>query len=84
LLSFLEKRLRYPEIARENGVEGMVVVQFTMEKDGQITHIDMLRDIGNGCGQEAKRLFDSCLRGCQRRMQMSQYVHGLACRCALH
>ena len=56
LLAFLYKNIRYPAIARENGVEGLVVIQFIVEKDGSITAAKLLRDIGAGCGQEALRV----------------------------
>ena len=56
LLTFLYKNIRYPTIARENGVEGLVVVQFIVERDGSITAAKLLRDIGAGCGQEALRV----------------------------
>ena len=56
---FVYKNLKYPAIARENGVEGMVVVQFVVEKDGSITNVELLRDIGAGCGEEAVRAVQS-------------------------
>lgn len=59
LLTYLASNLRYPTIARENGVEGMVVVSFVIETDGSITDVKILRDIGAGCGAEAKRVAES-------------------------
>lgn len=56
LLSFLYKNISYPAIARENGVSGMVVVQFVVEKDGSISNAKVIRDIGAGCGEEAVRV----------------------------
>ncbi len=56
LMNFLATNLRYPAIARENGVEGMVVISFIIEKDGSISKPEIKRDIGAGCGQEALRV----------------------------
>ena len=59
LLTHLLKHLRYPAMARENGVEGLVVVQFVVEKNGQITDAKVVRDIGAGCSQEALRVVNN-------------------------
>jgi protein TonB len=53
LLQYLYKNLKYPAIARENGVEGRVYIQFVVEKDGTIQDAKIVRDIGAGCGQAA-------------------------------
>jgi protein TonB len=59
LLQFIYKNLKYPAIARENGVEGQVVVQFVVEKDGSITDVNVVRDIGAGCGDSASKVVNS-------------------------
>lgn len=56
MLQFIYKNIKYPAIARENGVEGMVVVRFIVEKDGKITDAHVVRDIGAQCGNEALRV----------------------------
>ena len=56
LLQYLYKNLKYPAIAKENGVEGTVVIQFVVEKDGFVTDARIARDIGAGCGEEALRV----------------------------
>ncbi|HRF41000.1 MAG TPA: energy transducer TonB, partial [Saprospiraceae bacterium] len=53
---FFSKNMRYPALARENGVQGTVIVTFVVEKDGSMSDIKLVRDIGAGCGQEALRL----------------------------
>lgn len=37
LMEFIAHNIRYPEIATENGVQGRVLVQFIVEKDGSLT-----------------------------------------------
>lgn len=56
LREFIQKNLQYPQLARENGIEGKVYVTFVVEPDGSITNIKVLRDIGGGCGAEAVRI----------------------------
>lgn len=50
MLQFIYKNLRYPTIARENGIEGMVVVQFVVLDTGEIGYAKVVRDIGGRCG----------------------------------
>lgn len=69
LSEFLAKELRYPEIAKENGVKGTVVIQFVVSEKGEITNPFILKDIGGGCGEEALRVVRSMppwLAGAQR------------------
>jgi protein TonB len=56
LMEYLYNELNYPSIARENNMEGMVVIGFIVNKDGSITDAQILRDIGGGCGEEALRV----------------------------
>lgn len=53
---FLSKNLKYPALAKENGIEGRVVLRFVVEKDGTLTNIEILRKVGWGCDDEATRL----------------------------
>lgn len=52
---FLRGNLRYPTMAKESGIQGKVIVMFTIEADGTLSNADLVRDIGGGCGEEAKR-----------------------------
>lgn len=56
LMAYAASKVKYPKIALENGIEGTVVVQFVVEKDGSISDAKVARDIGGGCGQEALRV----------------------------
>ncbi|MBK7407276.1 MAG: energy transducer TonB [Saprospirales bacterium] len=55
-LKFMVSQLNYPALAKENAIQGMVVVKFVVEKDGSITNIQIVRDIGGGCGKEVVRI----------------------------
>lgn len=56
LIQYIYKNIKYPAIARENGVEGRVYIQFVVEKDGTVGDAKILRDIGAGCGEDALRV----------------------------
>ena len=58
MYKFITDNLKYPQLALENGIEGRVYINFTVEKDGTISDVRVLRDIGGGCGQEAKRVVE--------------------------
>lgn len=45
LLEYIYKNLKYPEVARANGLEGSCVAQFVIDKEGKIDDINIVRDI---------------------------------------
>lgn len=53
---FLRDNLDYPQMAREAGIQGTVFLTFVIERDGSVTDIRVLRDIGGGCAEEAIRV----------------------------
>lgn len=53
---YLSENMQYPKQAQRLGVEGKVIVQFVVEKDGSITNLEVLRGIGAGCDAEAIRI----------------------------
>ncbi|HMQ45844.1 MAG TPA: energy transducer TonB [Saprospiraceae bacterium] len=58
LLKFMYNNLVYPQEARENNLEGSVVVSFVVEKNGFLTQPKILRDIGGGGGLEVLRVIE--------------------------
>ena len=54
--AWVNKRLVYPEIAKENGVQGRVTLQFTVEKDGSVTKVRVLRGVDPSLDKEAVRV----------------------------
>lgn len=56
MYKFIIKQLEYPRIAREEGIEGKVFVQFVVNKEGKVTKAKVLRGIGYGCDREALRV----------------------------
>jgi len=56
LFEFLRKNIKYPNIARENGITGRVYVTFVVDKEGRIKDAKLVRGIGAGCDEEALRV----------------------------
>jgi len=61
-LEYIYKNIKYPTIARENGIEGVAVISFIVEKDGSVTNAKVEKDVGGGCGAEALRLIEAMPR----------------------
>ena len=59
MYKFLAQNIKYPQLARENNITGRVYVTFVVEKDGSVSGVRVLRDIGGGCGAEAVRVVKS-------------------------
>ena len=59
LMEYVAKNIKYPQIARETGIQGRVFVGFVVEPDGSISNVKLLRGIGGGCDEEAMRVIKS-------------------------
>lgn len=61
LITYLKNNLRYPEYAKEAGLQGKVFVKFVVEKDGTISLLKVMRGINDCpmCDKEAMRLLKS-------------------------
>lgn len=55
-MQFLQENIKYPQMARESGIQGTVYVTFVVETDGRVTDVRVLRGIGGGCDEEAIRV----------------------------
>ncbi len=55
-LGEIQKKIRYPEMARKAGVEGRVILQFIVDENGNVTEPAVVRGIGAGCDREALRV----------------------------
>ena len=56
LFKFLQDNLKYPESAKKNNVQGRVIVQFVVEKDGTPTEFKVLRSVDPDLDAEALRV----------------------------
>jgi TonB family protein len=59
LMQYLSANINYPKRAREQGVDGRVIVQFIVKKDGSISQIKVVKGLGSGLDEEAIRLVES-------------------------
>lgn len=53
LVTFIAQNIEYPESAKQSGLEGTVYVGFVVDAEGKVGQIEVLRDIGEGCGEAA-------------------------------
>ncbi len=58
IIAHIGNNIDYPEAARKNNTEGMVVIRFVIEKDGSLTDAKILKGIGDGCDEEALRVVE--------------------------
>ncbi len=59
MLDYIYKNLRYPTEAKVKGLEGKVVAQFIINTDGNVTDINIIKDIGAGCGQAVTEMLQT-------------------------
>jgi protein TonB len=58
-MKFLQENIKYPQMARESGIQGTVYVTFVVEPNGKVSDVRVLRGIGGGCDEEAVRVIQS-------------------------
>jgi len=56
---FIRENIKYPEIARENGIQGRIFVNFVVSRTGKITDVKILRGVDSALDQEAIRVIES-------------------------
>jgi periplasmic protein TonB len=61
-MKFLQENIKYPQMARESGIQGTVYATFVVEIDGSVTDVRILRGIGGGCDEEAVRVIQAMPR----------------------
>lgn len=57
-IASIQKRIRYPELAVNAGIEGRVVLQFIVTHEGKIKNPRVVRGIGGGCDEEALKALE--------------------------
>ncbi|MDX1637804.1 MAG: energy transducer TonB [Balneolaceae bacterium] len=77
---WLYSNIEYPDMARKAGIEGRVIVQFIINKNGEVENPRVIRGIGGGCDQAAIDVIKKAefspgrQRGKPVRVQMSQAI----------
>jgi len=59
LSGFLKQHVTYPDEAKQNGVEGIVYVNFVVKKDGALSNPQITRGLGHGCDEVVMKLIDN-------------------------
>ena len=59
LMKYLSNNINYPQIAMENGVQGRVIVQFVVTKNGTVGEVKVIRSVDRDLDKEAVRLCKS-------------------------
>lgn len=59
MYAYLREHMVYPMVARENGISGKVFVRFTVQANGRVSDVRVIRGIGGGCDEEAVRVVRS-------------------------
>ena len=56
---WVNERLQYPEIAKENGIQGRVLLQFVVGADGKVSNVKVVRGVAPALDKEAVRVVQS-------------------------
>ena len=55
---YISDSMQYPESARKKKIEGRVLIEFIVDKDGSLTEVKVVKGIGGGCDEEAIRIIE--------------------------
>jgi len=56
---FIKDNLKYPKAAKEKKIEGVVFLKYTIDHKGKVIEAQVIKGIGHGCDEEAKRIVKS-------------------------
>ena len=62
LLKYIRENTKYPVIALEQDVQGMVILRFVVERDGRVGDIEVKKSLSAECDREAVRVIKSLPR----------------------
>ena len=74
LIAFLCKNVKYPKACQKAGLQGQVLVQFVVEKDGSVSHVEVVHSVNKAFDAEALRVVNLLPRW------QPGYEHGEAVR----
>ncbi len=56
MYQFINEQTLYPAVAKRNRIQGECIIGCTLEADGTLSNITVVKNIGGGCGEEAARV----------------------------
>lgn len=62
LIKFLAENIQYPEKAKKNNIQGTVVLEFVIEKDGSVSNVKVLKSVDKDLDTEAMRVVKQITR----------------------
>jgi protein TonB len=59
LLRFVNKSIKYPVIAQENGIQGRIICSFVINRDGSVVDAEVVRGVDPSLDKEALRVINT-------------------------
>ena len=56
MYAFIAQELKYPLLAKRNRIQGQCIVSFTLNTDGTMSGVKLVKQVGGGTGEEALRV----------------------------
>ena len=56
MYAFINQEVKYPLLAKRNRIQGQCIVSFTLNPDGTMSGIKLVKQVGGGTGEEALRV----------------------------
>lgn len=56
MIEFIHQTLRYPQMEKDNDIQGNVIVRFMVDEAGSICNIELLKKVSPGIDKEALRV----------------------------
>ncbi|HEX8329271.1 MAG TPA: energy transducer TonB [Hymenobacter sp.] len=56
MYAFIASELKYPLLAKRNRIQGQCIVSFTLNPDGTMSGVKLVKQVGGGTGEEALRV----------------------------
>jgi protein TonB len=56
MYNFIYQELKYPMLAKRNRIQGTCIVSFTLNPDGSMSGVKLVKQVGGGTGEEALRV----------------------------
>ncbi len=56
MYAFIAQELKYPLLAKRNRIQGQCIVSFTLNPDGTMSGVKLVKQLGGGTGEEALRV----------------------------
>ena len=55
-MKYLKTTLKYPQQAKQKGIQGAVFISFVVDKSGELRDMQVIKGVGHGCDEEALRV----------------------------